>query len=222
MSRDRAAVRELVIAPWTKHGTTDYDGRGTDLTPSSPALVLPPFSFSLLCTMGNTSSSGGRGHHDESVDYGSLVPQGVYTGPRDWNHAIVSQLIVARKLAPFYRPLEDYEESWDDDQLLAARKELNPRPENSEQPSRSDSIHSLSSKSSSKRSIPNREQARPEAAVYRGAMECPICFLVRFPRSSPSHIRPHYVISPVLSFQHQPLQVLRPGNMHRVFCADQT
>ncbi|KAF7777529.1 hypothetical protein Agabi119p4_3601 [Agaricus bisporus var. burnettii] len=127
--------------------------------------------------MGNTSSSGGRGHHDESVDYGSLVPQGVYTGPRDWNHAIVSQLIVARKLAPFYRPLEDYEESWDDDQLLAARKELNPRPENSEQPSRSDSIHSLSSKSSSKRSIPNREQARPEAAVYRGAMECPICFL---------------------------------------------
>jgi hypothetical protein len=170
--------------------------------------------------MGNSSSSGGRGHHDESVDYGSLIPQGVYTGPRDWNHAIVSQLIIARKLAPFYRPLEDYDESWDDDQLLAARKELNPRPENSEQPSRSDSNPSLSSKPGSKRSVPTREQARPEAAVYRGAMECPICFLVRFSRPSLPRIRPHYVISLVLSLEPQPVPMLRPGNMHRVFCAD--
>lgn len=128
--------------------------------------------------MGNTSSSGGRGHHDESVDYGSLVPQGVYTGPRDWNHAVVSQLIIARKLAPFYRPLEDYEESWDDDQILAARKELPSNPENPDHSSRSESIHSMSSKSSSKRSVANREQGRPEAVVYRGAVECPICFLV--------------------------------------------
>ncbi|KXN82560.1 Protein sip-5 [Leucoagaricus sp. SymC.cos] len=127
--------------------------------------------------MGNASSSGGRGHHDESVDYGSLAPQGVYTGPRDWNHAIVSQLIVARKLAPFYRPLEDYEESWDDDQILAARKELSANPENPEHPTRSDSVHSMSSKSNSKRSVANREQQRPDAAVYRGAVECPICFL---------------------------------------------
>lgn len=128
--------------------------------------------------MGNTSSSGGRGHHDETVDYGHLVPQGVYTGPRDWNHTIVSQLIVGRRLAPFYRPLEDYEESWDDDQVLAARKEQPHNPENPDHPPRSESIHSVSTKSThSKRSVTSREQMRPEAAVYRGAVECPICFL---------------------------------------------
>ncbi|KAF9452247.1 hypothetical protein P691DRAFT_633906, partial [Macrolepiota fuliginosa MF-IS2] len=124
--------------------------------------------------MGNATSSGSRGHHDESVDYGALVPQGVYTGLRDWNHPVVSQFIIARKLAPFYRPLEDYEDSWDDDQILAARKDL-PGPENSDHPSRSESTHSLSSKS--KRSAPVKDQPRPDAAVYRGAVECPICFL---------------------------------------------
>ncbi len=154
--------------------------------------------------MGNTSSSGGRGHHDETVDYGHLVPQGVYTGPRDWNHAIVSQLVVARRIAPFYRPLEDYEESWDDDQILAARKELPNNQENPEQPPRSESIHSISSKSThSKRSIPSREQPRPEAAVYRGAIECPICFLVSiFTHLSPSSILITSYIA-VLSSQYQ-------------------
>ena len=58
--------------------------------------------------MGNSSSSG-RGHHDDTVDFGYLTPQGIYTGPRDWNQSIVTQHIIDRKLAPFYRPLEDYE-----------------------------------------------------------------------------------------------------------------
>ncbi|KAF8655986.1 hypothetical protein AX16_002846 [Volvariella volvacea WC 439] len=127
--------------------------------------------------MGNSPSA--RTHHDESVDYGYLTPQGVYTGPRDWNHNVVSQLIVARKLAPFYRPLEDYKESWDDDQILAARKEL-PPPEGGEQGARPEtaSIASSSTRSGhSKRPAAVREQFRPEAAIYRGAVECPICFL---------------------------------------------
>ena len=59
--------------------------------------------------MGNSASSS-RNAHDETVDYGHLVPQGIYTGPRDWNEQIVAQAIVDRKLAPFYRRLEDYEE----------------------------------------------------------------------------------------------------------------
>ncbi|KAJ7172657.1 hypothetical protein C8R46DRAFT_1086775 [Mycena filopes] len=105
--------------------------------------------------MGNSSSSSSS-RHDDSVDYGQLVPQGVYTGPRDWNQSISAQLIIARKLAPFYRPLEDYEESWDDDHILAARKPL-PDP--------------------SKRPGLLKEPSKPEATVYRGAVECPICFL---------------------------------------------
>ncbi|KAF9484942.1 hypothetical protein BDN70DRAFT_871933 [Pholiota conissans] len=125
--------------------------------------------------MGNSSSSG-RGHHDETVDYGALVPQGVYTGPRDWNQAIVSQLIVARRLAPYYRPLEDYDESWDDDQILAARKEL-PDPDNADSVTRIEATASPSNGHRTKRPASLKEPSKLEAQVYRGAVECPICFL---------------------------------------------
>lgn len=135
--------------------------------------------------MGNSSSSG-RGHHEETVDLGFLTPQGIYTGPRDWNQAIVSQLIVDRKLAPFYRPLEDYEESWDDEQIIAAMKEP-PQVEGGEAETsttraESASVHSSNSRTHHKRpSATAKEPARnPEAGLYYGAVECPICFLVRF------------------------------------------
>lgn len=131
--------------------------------------------------MGNSSSSSSRSH-DETVDFGFLTPQGVYTGPRDWNQAVVTQLICARRLAPFYRPLEDYDDSWTDDQILAARKELPDSKGGPESASRSEplSASSISSKSSSHSKRPNtlKEPSKPEAAVYRGATECPICFLV--------------------------------------------
>lgn len=131
--------------------------------------------------MGNSSSSSGRGHQDDLVDYGHLTPQGVYTGVRDWNHAIVSQLICARKLAPFYRPLEDYDESWDDDQILAARKELPQDPDSYHPDSITRIEASLSNNSRliNKKPASLKEPSKPEAAVYRGAVECPICFLVR-------------------------------------------
>ncbi|KAF5386799.1 hypothetical protein D9615_001856 [Tricholomella constricta] len=131
--------------------------------------------------MGNSSSSSGRGHHDESVDYGHLTPQGVYTGPRDWNQAVVTQLICARRLAPFYRPLEEYQETWDDDQILAARKELPATdPDGNETVTRIEaSVQSHASTKSSHNKRPGalKEPSKPEAAVYRGAVECPICFL---------------------------------------------
>ncbi|KAK0503108.1 hypothetical protein EDD18DRAFT_1345996 [Armillaria luteobubalina] len=141
--------------------------------------------------MGNSSSSSGRGHHDDTVDFGHLSPQGVYTGPRDWNQAVVSQLICARRLAPFYRPLEDYDESWDDDQILAARKEL-PDPENADQTTRIEAAPSSNvSKSGSKRPGTLKEPARPEASVYRGAVECPICFLYYPPNINHSRCCDH-------------------------------
>ncbi|KAG6840063.1 hypothetical protein C0991_009271 [Blastosporella zonata] len=132
--------------------------------------------------MGNSSSSG-RGHHDDTVDYGSLTPQGVYTGSRDWNQAMVTQFICARRLAPFYRPLEDYEESWDDDQILAARKELPASdPDTHETITRIETpAQSQSSTKASKRTGALKEPIKPEAAVYRGAVECPICFLMLRP-----------------------------------------
>lgn len=49
---------------------------------------------------------------DECVDGGYLAPYGVHDDEKklDYNDAIVRQLIVDRKLQPFYLPLEDYEE----------------------------------------------------------------------------------------------------------------
>jgi hypothetical protein len=127
--------------------------------------------------MGNSSSSS-RNHQEDTVDYGYLSPQGVHTTPRDYNQVIVSQLISARKLAPFYRPLEEYCETWDDDQILAARKVFRDPDATSEQQStaRTDTLHKPSQ---SKRSSLIKDPPKPEASVYRGAVECPICFLVR-------------------------------------------
>jgi len=134
--------------------------------------------------MGNSSSSA-RGHHDDTVDFGSLLPQGVYTGQQDWNQAIVAQLIVQRKLAPFYRPLEEYDESWDDEQILASRKELPENPETTSSEATSATSSSKPDVGSSFRSHSKRPSAQKdatkfsEAVIYRGAVECPICFLVR-------------------------------------------
>ncbi|TRM61769.1 hypothetical protein BD626DRAFT_500461 [Schizophyllum amplum] len=130
--------------------------------------------------MGNSSSSANHRHQDDTVDLGFLTPQGVYTGPRDWNQAIVSQFICARKLAPFYRPLEDYEEDWDDETILQHRKQP---PQNADMlpdantAFRVESSVSSSSIKSSKRPPLTKESAKNEAAIYRGAVECPICFL---------------------------------------------
>ncbi|PSS37419.1 hypothetical protein PHLCEN_2v723 [Hermanssonia centrifuga] len=113
--------------------------------------------------MGNSSSSG-RGHHDDTVDFGYLTPQGIYTGQRDWNQAIVTQFIIDRKLAPFYRPLEDYDESWDDDQILAAMKEIQqPEPTEGESSiARPESVHSGPSRTHHKRpSAAIKEQIPP-------------------------------------------------------------
>jgi hypothetical protein len=131
--------------------------------------------------MGNAGSSSGRPHHDDTVDYGSLAPQGVYTGPRDWNHPVVTQLIVDRKLAPFYRPLEDYSDDWDDDQILAARKDF-PDTDTALSDTRTDPRPAPAPKRTSSLKEPSR---CPEAALYRGGVECPICFLVR--HLSPPH-----------------------------------
>jgi hypothetical protein len=136
--------------------------------------------------MGNSASSGRT--HDETVDYGALVPQGVYTGPRDWAHNVVAQAIVDRRLAPFYRPLEDYEEDWTDEQILAARKEPPPPPEGEDGAEGSSSsgrthghvppplkAHGKKGSTAGK----GKEQATlNEASLYRGAVDCPICFLV--------------------------------------------
>lgn len=118
--------------------------------------------------MGNTASSSKT--QESKVDHGYLTPHGIYTGPQDWNQHIVGHLILQRRLAPFYRPLEEFDNTWDDEAILAARKgqELE-----SEQPVQDGSKHSKSHQR------PSKDSQKPsEAQIYRNAVECPICFMV--------------------------------------------
>jgi hypothetical protein len=153
--------------------------------------------------MGNsTSSSSYRAHHEDTVDFGYLTPQGVYSGTRDWKEEVVTQFIVDRKLAPFYRPLEDYDSSWDDDRILAARKEAPVPAEHEGAGPRSDASSPTTKSTHHKRPSVSKELPRnAEAAIYRDATECPICFLVRLfphlnPRTSPLTLS--YSITPTI------------------------
>ena len=61
--------------------------------------------------MGN---SIGKDKGEETVDGGQLMPHGVYKGPQDWDYRNARKLIIERKLAPFYKGLSDYDESWNE------------------------------------------------------------------------------------------------------------
>lgn len=63
-----------------------------------------------------------RSMRDESVDGGYLVTQGVYTGTEDYNKGVVRQLMIERRIAPFWRGLNDHSDSWTENQLVAAAR----------------------------------------------------------------------------------------------------
>ncbi|KAI9766449.1 MAG: SNF1-interacting protein [Geoglossum simile] len=65
-----------------------------------------------------------RSMKEESVDGGYLVTQGVYTGTEDFNKAVVRQLTIERRLAPFFKGLDNHLDSWKDHQLVAAVRGL--------------------------------------------------------------------------------------------------
>lgn len=57
--------------------------------------------------------------YDETVDGGFLAPFGSYNLDKlDYDDYAVKEAIIKRKLAPFYTPLEDYNESWTDEELV--------------------------------------------------------------------------------------------------------
>lgn len=104
------------------------------------------------------------------IDGGHLHPQGTYAQRNpDYNHGIVKGLIIEKKLAPFYRGLEDYEEEWEDEDVIRSLRSLRA---GQGQPALAD-LPPLTKVA---------EKERREARAYKGAAECPICFLVS-PRS---------------------------------------
>jgi hypothetical protein len=95
---------------------------------SAGSVNPPPLSLS-LCSMGNSNGrqSGvssprhqppyATHHQVRTFDGGSLSPHGVYPGQADYNPTHVIKLIRERRLAPFYKGLDDYEDDWTDYQL---------------------------------------------------------------------------------------------------------
>lgn len=193
-----------------------------------------------------SSNSSVSPHSIRTFDGGSLSPHGIYPGQPDYNPTHVLKYIRERRLAPFYKGLDDYEDDWTDYQLSYYVKEGklpptveppspisvnsatagNRPPSNSSTPSlvlphsvgelgnlrpSSPRIRGMSvvetghvgtpdsplSINSSSLVVPGRDKrTRPraqttgsstliptkgkplEAVVYRGAIECPVCFLV--------------------------------------------
>ncbi|TLS24274.1 hypothetical protein PpBr36_09086 [Pyricularia pennisetigena] len=65
-----------------------------------------------------------RSLKEEHVDGGYLVTLGTYVGTEDFNKAIVRQLQIERRLAPFWRGLNDFSETWTEYQIVAAARGL--------------------------------------------------------------------------------------------------
>ncbi|KAJ9125493.1 hypothetical protein QFC22_000454 [Naganishia vaughanmartiniae] len=99
------------------------------------------------------------------IDGGHLHPQGQYAQRNpDYNQAIVKGLIIQKKLAPFYRGLEDYEPEWNVDEVIKSLRSLRA---GQGQPD-IDGLPPLVSVS---------DKERREGRTYKNALECPICFL---------------------------------------------
>ncbi|KAI5356993.1 putative protein Sip5/DA2 [Septoria linicola] len=75
-----------------------------------------------------------RSMREEHVDGGYLVTLGVYVGVEDYNKQIVRQLQIERRLAPFWKGLDDHSDAWTEAQLVAAARGL-PIPAADEVPS---------------------------------------------------------------------------------------
>ncbi|KAK6069893.1 hypothetical protein SCUP234_10472 [Seiridium cupressi] len=69
-----------------------------------------------------------RSMKEEHVDGGFLVTMGVYTASEDFSKPIVRQLQIERKIAPFWRGLDDFRENWAEHQIIAAARGLDIPP----------------------------------------------------------------------------------------------
>ncbi|TRX89215.1 hypothetical protein FHL15_009913 [Xylaria flabelliformis] len=69
-----------------------------------------------------------RSMKEEHVDGGYLVTMGIYTASEDFSKPIVRQLQVERKIAPFWRGLDDFNDTWAEHQIIAAARGLEIPP----------------------------------------------------------------------------------------------
>lgn len=114
-----------------------------------------------------------RSLREESVDGGFLVTQGVYTGVEDFKDKIVRHLMIERRLAPFFKGLDDHEPDWTDAQLVAAVKGLPiPSPDaqiHTETKSRSPSRTPGPSDSTNNLTVPIASRSRAQSYTSEGS-----------------------------------------------------
>ncbi|KAG0087564.1 SNF1-interacting protein [Podila epicladia] len=144
--------------------------------------------------MGNASTKDIKA---DQIDGGGLVPNGIYTAPQDYDFRIVQRLILQRKLAPFYKGLEDCDDSEDAHEEKLKLATMSPPGHSTGGGSNGSNGTSTNTNttpsppptSSGKRTsghgsnqghgnVPQDLQSR----LYQGAVECPICFLY-YPRN---------------------------------------
>lgn len=96
--------------PSSSTATSAAPGAGSSKAQQAPATPSPPLGPPLPPIPSTF------------VDGGFLLPlSNVYpASPQDWAHPVVQHLILSRRLAPFYRGLEDWEESWSHEEVASA------------------------------------------------------------------------------------------------------
>lgn len=62
--------------------------------------------------------------YTENCDGGYLAPLGIYKLNLDYDTEIVRGLIVARRLAPFFTPLQDFSPEWSEDDLVTIVRQI--------------------------------------------------------------------------------------------------
>jgi len=102
----------------------------------------------------HSASSSSHPHIPRTFDGGSLGPHGIYSHEPDYNPNHVIKYIRERRLAPFYKGLDDYDEEWTDYQLAWMVRE-GKLPPTSEPPSPINPNLSLGARPPSNSSTPS-------------------------------------------------------------------
>ncbi|TIC16663.1 OPA3-domain-containing protein [Wallemia mellicola] len=124
--------------------------------------------------MGNTTSSSST-TRERGIDH--------VDGGTDWDKDVVRELIIQRKLAPFYKGLNDYNNEMSDLDILQEKYNGNFNSPNASPQTQIKSPRRTASNSSNQLKKPT---VNFEAFIYRNAQECPICFLFYPPNQNRS------------------------------------
>jgi uncharacterized hydantoinase/oxoprolinase family protein len=82
------------------------------------------------------------------------------------------------KLAPFYRGLDDFEEEWTEEEIAKILHDVKEERELNKGVG-SVTKKMIHRKSDARKDEEGNEREKRERRAYIGAIECPICFLVR-------------------------------------------